>query len=214
MRVASCAQLQSTSNAKDCPNKTALNSIYDFSVRWELNEWEINTLFLHLYTRSISLVCNWRGSAAPFEPSPKHTFRWFGRIGEIADDVLCILGVQWNDPFTKCILFMYNLLYTIFVLPQTSVWHYDSQFSHLKVQHLREFNTCFNHKTSINASSNWIDIFKTKQEPKQSCSFKIARKSVHYTEFIKLWVSNLIGTVGRLQPGTAVERSFTPVLNY
>lgn len=91
------------------------------------------------------------------------------------------LGVQWNDPFTKCILFMYNLLYTIFVLPQTSVWHYDSQFSHLKVQHLREFNTCFNHKTSINASSNWIDIFKTKQEPKQSCSFKIWSRERAYT---------------------------------
>ena len=41
----------------------------------------------------------------------------------------------------------------------------------------------------------------------------IARKSVHNTEFIKLCVSNLLGTVGRLQPGTAVERSFTPVLN-
>ena len=85
--------------------------------------------------------------------------------------------IHLRNAFCSCIT-----CYTLYLYCHKRVYDIMTHNSHISRCNISEsLNTCFNHKTSINASSNWIHIFKTKQEPKQSCSFKIWSRERAYT---------------------------------
>ena len=140
IHVASCAPTRNIARIKlHCLNTR-------FSAAWDF----IHFVFI-LYTRSRNNYL-WlaRDSASPLEPCPKHAFCCsFAESEKLLWRVAVNFGCTMKSvkgfelpgqsfySFTKCVLYMYNMLYTIFVLLQTSVSHYDSQVQPRNQSHKR-----------------------------------------------------------------------------
>ena len=107
-------------------SQTPINKliIYDFEFATRRNRFYTLCLHvIHSFTQSRWLA---RVSATALEPSPKHVSKVFlhnrRELRRIAVYFECTAErINGFEHLSEYILYMYNLLYTIFVLPKTSV---------------------------------------------------------------------------------------------